>query len=99
MALWRDGAFAENSWTTLVDDAPAPPSGAILVSLSRWRQEREALADRADFVGVEIVRWSRCASINSRMDARFPTRSCCANAMVSRVTCVGLATCCSMSCR
>jgi phosphoadenosine phosphosulfate reductase len=55
MALWRDGAFAENSWTTLVDDAPAPPSGAILVSLSRWRQEREALADRADFVGVEIV--------------------------------------------
>ena len=55
MALWRDGAFAENSWTTLVDDAPAPPSGAILVSLSRWRQEREALADRADSVGVEIV--------------------------------------------
>ena len=55
MALWRDGAFAENSWTTLVDDAPAPPSGAILVSLSRWRQEREALGDRTDSVGVEIV--------------------------------------------
>jgi phosphoadenosine phosphosulfate reductase len=55
MALWRDGAFGENSWTTLVDDAPAPPSGAILVSLARWRQEREAFANRADSVGVEIV--------------------------------------------
>ena len=114
MALWRDGAFAENSWTTLVDDAPAPPSGAILVSLSRWRQEREALADRADSVGVEIVAGKdaleHLAEVadrplvalrfdNSRMDARFPTRSCCANAMVSRVTCVRWATCCSMSCR
>ena len=37
MALWRDGAFAENAWTTLGDDAPAPASGAILVSLARWR--------------------------------------------------------------
>jgi uncharacterized protein (DUF934 family) len=55
MALWRDGAFAENSWISLGDDAPVPASGDILVSLSRWRREKDALADRVDPVGVEIV--------------------------------------------
>jgi uncharacterized protein (DUF934 family) len=55
MALWRDGVFAENAWTTLGDDAPVPASGAILVSLARWRREREALGERRDAVGVEIV--------------------------------------------
>ena len=55
MALWRNGAFAENAWTTLADDAPAPSSGAILVSLARWRSEKEALGERRDAVGVEIV--------------------------------------------
>jgi uncharacterized protein (DUF934 family) len=55
MTLWRDGAFAENAWTTLGDDAPAPSSGAIIVSLARWRLEKEALGVRRDVVGVEIV--------------------------------------------
>jgi uncharacterized protein (DUF934 family) len=55
MALWRAGGFAEDVWTKVADDAPAPASGTILVSLARWRREREALADRADLVGVEIV--------------------------------------------
>jgi uncharacterized protein (DUF934 family) len=55
MALWRDGGFAENAWTTLADDAPAPASGAIVVSLARWRREKEALGDRRDAVGVEVV--------------------------------------------
>jgi phosphoadenosine phosphosulfate reductase len=55
MALWRDGAFAENPWTTLGDDAPAPASGAIIVSLARLRREKEALGERRGAVGVEIV--------------------------------------------
>jgi uncharacterized protein (DUF934 family) len=55
MALWRDGAFAENCWTAVADDAPAPPQGAILVSLARWRREKEALGERRGAVGVEIV--------------------------------------------
>lgn len=54
MALWRNGAFAENTWTTLVDDQPAPASGAILVSLARWRREKASLIERADPVGVEV---------------------------------------------
>jgi len=55
MALWRDGAFAENSWELIGDDAPAPASGAIIVSLARWRREKEALCERRGAVGVEIV--------------------------------------------
>jgi len=55
MALWRNGAFAKDTWTALVDDQPAPASGAILVSLPRWRMERASLVGRADPVGVEVA--------------------------------------------
>jgi phosphoadenosine phosphosulfate reductase len=55
MALWRDGVFAENVWTSLGDDAPIPASGAVVVSLARWRGERKTLLERKDPVGVEIV--------------------------------------------
>jgi uncharacterized protein (DUF934 family) len=54
MALWRDGGFAENLWTQVADDA-ALPDGAAIVSLARWRREREALASRAEPIGVEIA--------------------------------------------
>jgi uncharacterized protein (DUF934 family) len=55
MALWHTGAFAENAWTALVDDQPAPASGAIVVSLARWRKERASLVSRADAVGVVVA--------------------------------------------
>ena len=51
MALWRDGAFAENDWTALADDAPACPRA--LVPLARWRREADAL--RGHEIGVEIA--------------------------------------------
>lgn len=52
MALWRNGAFAEDDWRRLADDA-AFDGGRAIVSLARWRREAEAL--RAAEVGVEIV--------------------------------------------
>ena len=55
MPLWRDGRFADDSWTSLDDAAPIPERGAIVVSLARWRAERATLEGRADPVGVEIV--------------------------------------------
>jgi phosphoadenosine phosphosulfate reductase len=51
MALWRDGAFAEDDWKRLSDDA-ALDGGRAIVSLARWRREGEAL--RSEAVGVEI---------------------------------------------
>jgi uncharacterized protein (DUF934 family) len=55
MALWRDGGFAEDVWTTLDDAAPAPPAGALIVSFARWSAERDALIGRADPVGVAVA--------------------------------------------
>ena len=52
MALWRNGAFAEDDWKRLPDDAALGRDRAI-VSLARWRREAEAL--RTDAVGVEIT--------------------------------------------
>ena len=55
MALWREGGFAEDTWTSLDDAAPIPAAGAIIVSFARWSAERETLTARADPVGVMIV--------------------------------------------
>jgi uncharacterized protein (DUF934 family) len=52
--LWRRGGFAEDAWTVLADDAPAPEAGAIVVSLKRWLAERDALMARAAPVGVAV---------------------------------------------
>jgi uncharacterized protein (DUF934 family) len=53
MALWREGGFAQNLWSQVADDA-ALPEGAALVSLARWRRERDGLRARTAPVGVEI---------------------------------------------
>ena len=55
MALWRDGGFAEDMWTTLDDSAAIPDRGAIVVSFARWSADKAALAARADPVGVAIA--------------------------------------------
>ncbi len=54
MALWREGGFADNLWTHVADDALMPGEGAAVVSLQRWRRDREELAKREAPVGVEI---------------------------------------------
>ena len=53
MALWRRGGFAEDDWTFVADDAPAP-EGPIVVSLKRWLAEGEALSARPAAVGVAV---------------------------------------------
>jgi len=54
MALWRESGFAQNLWTQVADDASLPGAGGAIVSLARWRREREALSARSTPVGVEI---------------------------------------------
>jgi uncharacterized protein (DUF934 family) len=54
MPLWRRDGFAEDEWTVLADDAPAPADGAIIVSLKRWLGEHDALSSRAAPVGVAL---------------------------------------------
>jgi len=52
MSLWRDGAFVDEDWRTVADDAPLD-DGRAIVSLARWRREADALRPRE--VGVEIA--------------------------------------------
>jgi uncharacterized protein (DUF934 family) len=54
MPLWRREGFVDDEWTVLDDEAPVPPSGAMMVSLKRWLAEREALAPRSAPIGVAV---------------------------------------------
>jgi uncharacterized protein (DUF934 family) len=47
------GAFAADGFTPLSDDAPLP-EGAVLVSLTRFEKEREALLARNTPIGVQL---------------------------------------------
>ncbi|HLW92368.1 MAG TPA: DUF934 domain-containing protein [Roseiarcus sp.] len=55
MALWRPGGFINNVWTTIADGEALPAAGAIIVTVKRWRAERETLAAREGPVGVSIT--------------------------------------------
>ena len=45
----------EDHWRQVADDAALPPQGAVIVSLTRWRQERQALLARPDkLVGLRL---------------------------------------------
>jgi uncharacterized protein (DUF934 family) len=53
MPLIKDGAFADDPFVTVADDA-ALPDGAAIVSLSRFQQERDALLARNAPLGIQL---------------------------------------------
>lgn len=50
----RDLKIVEDDWTELTDDAPMPTSGRVIVSLERWKTERDAHKTGDAAVGVRI---------------------------------------------
>ena len=54
MTLWKNGGFVEDAFLRVADDAEVPAEGAVLVSLARYRAEREALLARGGDLGVVI---------------------------------------------
>ncbi len=50
----RDGQILDNDTLTLAEDAATPSSGRVIVSLARWRKEREPLLSAGCTVGVLI---------------------------------------------
>ena len=69
--IWRDGAFAEDAWIMVADDANIPIDDPALVSLNRWRVERESLAGRNAPVGVVFEPNSEWRDIAADLP-RFP---------------------------
>jgi len=49
----RGGAYAQDVYARVTDDAPLP-EGPVLVSLARFRREREALLARNTPVGIQL---------------------------------------------
>jgi uncharacterized protein (DUF934 family) len=53
MPLIKDGAFADDPFATVADDAPLP-DGAAIVSLARFQKERDALLARNAPLGIQL---------------------------------------------
>jgi uncharacterized protein (DUF934 family) len=54
MPLWKSGAFVDDPWRIVPDDAPLPTDAPAIVSLKRWRAERDALGGRNAPLGLLI---------------------------------------------
>ncbi len=54
MALIKDREVVEDGWTHIDDETPVPAEGGAIVSIARWRVEREALAGRNAPIGVRL---------------------------------------------
>ena len=54
MPLWKDHAFINDPWQTVPDDQPVPPDVPAIISLKRWRAERDVLAERNAPLGLQI---------------------------------------------
>lgn len=52
-AIWQDGAFHQDAWTTPAPDAPVGDAPAI-VAKTRWLSERDALIARTIPVGLRL---------------------------------------------
>jgi len=53
MALVKNNLVIEDKWT-FVQDEDDLPNGDIIVSLTRWKNDREALLKRSDALGIVL---------------------------------------------
>jgi uncharacterized protein (DUF934 family) len=68
MPLIKDGRLTSDPWIAVADDAELPVTGAVIVSLARFRAEREALLARRAPLGVRLKSSERAREIGE--DAR-----------------------------
>lgn len=54
MEIIRNGEVVDDAWAHVPDGEALPGSGDVIVSLTRWSSEREALASRQGRVGVRL---------------------------------------------
>jgi uncharacterized protein (DUF934 family) len=53
--LIADGKVVDDRWVHVADGEPLPASGDAIVSLKRWRAERDALTSRKGGIGVRLA--------------------------------------------
>ena len=54
MPLIKGGAFVEDPYTAVADDAPLPEAGPFVVTLSRFKKDRDAILARNDAIGIGL---------------------------------------------
>ncbi|MDG1462701.1 MAG: DUF934 domain-containing protein [Gammaproteobacteria bacterium] len=54
MALIKDGSEATDSFVNASELDSIPETGAIIVSLEQWREQRDTLSSRADEIGIVL---------------------------------------------
>lgn len=54
MQIIRNRKIVDDDFVHVADDAPLPADGNIIVSLDRWRAERDALSVRSGKLGVTL---------------------------------------------
>jgi uncharacterized protein (DUF934 family) len=79
MPLISDGRLVDDVWLSVADDDALPATGRVIVSLSRWQAERDALRARREPVGVRLRSSDRVDSVAADVAAialiaiEFPT--------------------------
>ena len=68
MPLLKDGRLAADPWTAVNDGDALPDSGALLVTLKRWQDEREALRARNDAIGIRLPNSAPLEAIADDLD-------------------------------
>jgi uncharacterized protein (DUF934 family) len=71
MPLWKNGNFVEDGWRVVEDDDQLADGDNVIVSLSRWRNERDTLAERNAPLGLLIPPGSEWSDIVDDLP-RFP---------------------------
>ncbi len=54
MPIIKNGAIITDPWVFIADDEAIPVSSPVIVSLTRWLAERDALCGRNGLVGVQL---------------------------------------------
>ena len=55
MALISSGRLTDDPWVTAADGEALAASGPVVVSLDRWRAERDALLARGGLLGIRLA--------------------------------------------
>ena len=69
--LWNNGSFSADDFVVVADTDPVPTDRPALVSLARWRTERDALSARNAAIGVVLPPDAEWSDIVPDL-ARFP---------------------------
>ena len=67
MQLIKNGNFVADEWTTVSDD-DALPAGPVIVSLDRWKNEKDALIARDGKLGIRLKSGEEPSQIADHLD-------------------------------